>query len=295
MKNFKQISILVLMLISTILFINCEKVNVEIQEQTLTPEFIGKIHNKALDNILNNESKFNFNVSEDEFKSQIIKESKSFLSKEVSRMKFLDQNEDKSIKLLNTPQLISKNFSESYKKKGKNFSMEESNVFDKINFLHNSNIIFDSDKKTLDELYIAYKNNYHGNISHQELLAFAKQIRSKYKNENIDTSIENVFTTLSIIEICVNSLEWFDKNMVTLQSKTSENGKHEKVLFWNVVAADAIGAIVGVGAAIVEHGIRNGTNGSVDGESVIYGALEGAVLGSVGSVVGLGKWISKLF
>jgi hypothetical protein len=88
---------------------------------------------------------------------------------------------------------------------------------------------------------------------------------------------------------------YVDDNIVELQNKASKNGNHQKVLFWNVVAADAIGAVVGIGLAIVEEGIRNGTNGPVNGESIIYGAVEGAVTGSVGSVIGVGKWISKLF
>lgn len=294
MKNLKSISIIALILTSSFFIVNCEKEDTTIEKQNLTPELIGKIHNNALDNILNNESKFNFNVSENGLKSQIIKENKSFLSREISGMKFINQSEEKSIELLNTNDLIAKNFSKSYAKSGKSFSMEESNIFDKINFLHDSNVILDSDKVILEELYNAYRDNYQGTKSDEELLNFAKQIRTKYKSQNLDTSIENVFTTLSIIEICVNSLEWFKANMSTLQRKASKSGNHQKVLFWNVVAADAIGAIVGVGLAIVQEGIRNGTNGPVDGESVVYGAIEGAVTGSVGSVIGVGKWIAKL-
>jgi hypothetical protein len=168
MKNLKSISIIILMLMSSFLIVNCEKEEIAIEKQTLTPELIGKIHNKALDNILNNESKFNFNVSENGLKSQIIKENHSFLSKEVSGMKFINQSEEKSIELLNTNDLISKNFSKSYAKSSKGFSMEESNIFDKINFLYNSNVILDADKVILDELYTAYKANYQGSISDEE-------------------------------------------------------------------------------------------------------------------------------
>lgn len=295
MKNLKSISVVVILLISTILFINCEKESIPIEQHSLTPELIGKIHNKALDNILNSENKLNFNVSENEFKSQIIKESNSFLSREVSGMKFINDNEQESIKLLNTNELILKNFNKSYAKSSKSFSMEESNIFDKINFLHSSNIILDQDKKILDELYTAYKNNYQGSISDEELLILAKQVRNNYTTENTDFSKENVFITLSIIEICVNSLEWFDANIDTLHNKASKTGVQQKALIWNIVAADAVGAIVGVGLAIIQEGIRNGTNGPVDGESIIYGAVEGAVTGSVGSVVKAAGWLSKLF
>lgn len=295
MKNLKSVLITLFVLICSFFIVNCEKEDINVKKQTLTPELIGKIHNRALDNIVNNESNFNFNVNENGLKSQIIKANHLFLAKEVPGMRFLNQSEEKSIELLNTNNLISKNFSNSYNKSNKGFSMEESNVFDKINFLHSSNVILDSDKEILDELYTAYKDNYQGKINEEELLNVAKTIRTKYQNENSDTSIENVFITLSILEICVNSLEWFDENIVELQNKAYKNGNNQKVLFWNVVAADAIGAVVGIGLAIVEEGIRNGTNGPVNGESVIYGAVEGAVTGSVGSVIGVGKWISKLF
>lgn len=296
MKKLKQISILAVILFGTILLVNCENENLETEEISLTPELIGKIHNEALDNILNKEKEFNFNTTENGLKNQIIEENNSFLKNRTKRGKPLNYSNDESVQLLNVDQLISKNLNTNYSSRNNRvFSMQESNIFEKINFIYEKDVILENDKKVIDELYDAYKENYQGILNDQELLNTARTIRDNYKTQNNDYSKQNVFVTLSILEICVNSLEWFDENMETLQNEASRRGNSERVLIWNVVGADAVGAIIGIGEAIIEHGVREGTTTPVDGESVVYSALWGAATTSVGSVVKVGSWISKLF
>ena len=296
MKNLKTICLTTLILLNSILLINCENENLETKEISITPELIGKIHNEALDNILHKESEFNFNTTENGLKTQIIEENNSFLKNRTKKEKPLDYSNDKSVQLLNVDQVISKNFNTNYSSKNsKVFSVQESNVFEKINFMYEKEAILENDKIVLDKLYKAYKENYQGILNDQELLNSARTIRDNYKNQNNDYSKSNVFVTLSLLEICVNSLEWFDENMEELQQQASKTGNNQKVLIWNVVGADAVGGLIGIGEAIIEHGIREGTTTPVDGESVVYSALWGAATTSVGSVVKVASWIKKLF
>lgn len=295
MKNLKTICLLALISLISLLLVNCENESLETQDKLITPDLVGKIHNEALDNILNKESRFNFNTTVNELKIQIIEENNSFLNNRTKKVNPLNYSIDKSIQLLSVEQIISKNFNTKYSSKNsKAFSVQESNVFEKINFMHEKEVILENDKIVLDKLYEAYKKNYQGNLNQQELLNIARKIRDNYKNQNNDYSKSNVFVTLSLLEICVNSLEWFDENMEQLHQKNSKTGNSQKVLIWNIVGADAVGGLIGVGEAIIEHGIREGST-PIDGESVIYSALWGAATTSVGSVVKAAGWIKKLF
>ncbi len=293
MKKINKSSNLAIIAILSLLFTNCNRENIETTQQTITPELIGKIHNDALDNILLNEHNFNFKTTENEFKVQIIKENYSYLNSRIINFKLPNSKIEESVKLLNTEKLLSKNFS-TYYAKNNSFTMDESNIFDKIEFIRSSKIISDEDKIVLDELFTAYQKNYQGLLSNEELLKLAKKIRSDYINNNIDQSKQNVLVSLSVIEICVNSLEWFEENINSLQNKAYKNNNQQKILFWNIVAADAIGAIVGIGESIITQGIKD-SNSPVNGEDVLTSALWGAVGGSVGSVLKVGGWLAKLF
>ncbi len=300
----KRTTVLLLAIVTVMItaFQGCQNSGEDLNvKQKLTPELIGKLHNEALDNIFKNESKFNFNTSVDGLKEQVLNENKLFLEKAVSDFelsKEVNNFEPKNAyDLLDTSELLTKNLARTYPKR-ESFSIEESNIFDKIDFLYKSKVINSDDKKVLDELYQAYKDNYKGVIDDKELLKISKVIKDNYKLNHNDLSKVNQYTTLSILEISTNSLEWFSINMDKLQKSANHNGKftkEQKVLFWNIVAADAIGAIVGIGETIVQDALVNGTNGPVDGNTIVAGAFVGAVVGSVGSVLKVGKWFSKLF
>jgi len=294
MKNLKTICLATLILLSSTLLINCENENQVMESQSITPELIGKLHNKALDNIFKNENNFNFNTTEEGLRSQIIEKNNDFFKTELKKFNvndFKENNFEKDMNLLETEFLISKNFQNSkLSKKSSSFSLAESNVFEKIDFLFDSGIILENDKKALDELYLAYKSHYKEEIDDVELKKIASEIKNNYSIDNNDYSKNNVIVTLSILEICSNSLEWFSENEAKINSKYSS-----KVPIAPIVAADAVGAIVGVAEGIIASGIINGTNKPADGTSIVVGAVLNAATSSIGAGVKVLGWLSKLF
>jgi hypothetical protein len=295
MKKLKIISIIILSLISTFLLVNCEKENVVIEEQALTPELIGKLHNKALDNIFKNEKNFDFDTTEKGLRTQIINSNNNFLSnklKEFNVIQLKENNFDKDIEHLNTESLVSKNFKEStLSKKTSKFSLSESNVFDKIDFLFNSGVILQEDKETLDKLYLAYKKHCNNEITDNELKNISDELKIIYATKNSDYSKDNVLITLSILEICSNSLDWFSEN----EAKINFNIKSKsQVPIASIIAADAVGAIMGIAEAIVVSAVIDGTNKPVSGKAVIVGAVVSAATSSIGAGIKILSWLAKL-
>lgn len=296
MKNLKSISIVTFLLISSFLLYNCEKENEVTEAQLLTPELIGKLHNEALDNIFNNEKNFNFNTSETGLKTQIINSNNNFLNsklREFNNIEIKENNFDKDISLLKTESLVSKNFQETKLfKKTSAFSVTESNVFQKIDFLFNSGLILQNDKETLDKLYLAYKKHYNNEITDSELKNISYELKNNYATENNDYTKDNILVTLSILEICSNSLDWFSEN----EAKINSNFKlKSQVPIAPILAADAVGAIVGVAEGIIASAIINGTNKPADGTSIIVGSLLSAATSSIGAGLKVLGWLSKLF
>lgn len=292
-----KINKVLVLFLTTIFVLSCsnDQQNEINKKQNISPELIGKLHNEALDNIFKNESEFNFNTNEIGLKKQIIKKNKTFLTSKINTFKeelnpnIYDIDKNNSITLLDTDNLLTTNLG-FY---SKNFvsSNQNSTIFDKIDLLYDSNNILLSDKNILYNLFNAYKDNYNGIISNNELYSIAIDIKQIYIQNNPDYTINNVFITLSILEICTNSLEWFETNVYNNQNYTN----NRLVPVVPIVAADAVGAVVGIAEGIVASGIINGTNVPVDGESVVVGALISAATSSIGAGVKVLGWVSKLF
>lgn len=289
MKNLKSISVIALLLISSFLIINCNKEDVNIDnKQSLTPELIGKLHNEALDNLLNNHQNLNYDTTEDGIKEQILKNNKDFLSKKIKNLG-IEEIEYKEIynepkDLLSVDNLLHKNFSKVYAKSNEQFSIENSSVFSKISYLEQNGVINLQDKITLDKVFDAYKENFQGTLSDSDLLKKVTELKIAYSEKNEDTTEINVFTTLTILNICENSLNWFSENMAEMQNKSyvGKNNKQSKVLFWHIVGADAVGAVVGGVGAIIKSGIEDSTK-PVDGGDMAWGMLWGAATTSLGA------------
>ncbi len=265
------------------------------QKTQITPTLLGNIHNEALDNVFKNESSFNFNSTEEEFKLQIVNHNNIFLKQKI---KMLDVNPNstiitqnynvgKCLSLLDTDKLLSVNFGKSQKQKGK--YIEESNIFDKIDFLFDSKIILENDKIALYKIFQGYKDNYEGRLSEKELLNKVNNIKREYHHTNSNYSETNILVTLTIMETCSNSLEWFNENYYDNPSYTTN------AVPVAVVGADAVGVLIGVAEGIVASGIQNGTNVPVDGSSVVTGALISGVTASVGAGIKAISWLTKLF
>jgi len=289
--NFRSMKKVILGLIATV-FISVSSFG---QKTQITPTLIGSIHNKALDNIFKNESSFNFNSTEEEFKLQIINHNNTFLKEKIEMLDInpnstiitQNYNIEKCLSLLNTDKLLSVNFGKSQKQKGK--YLEESNIFDKIDFLFDSKVILDTDKTTLYKIFQDYKDNYQGRLSEEELLNKVNNIKSEYYRTNSDYSKTNILVTLTIMETCSNSLEWFDENYYSNPIYTTN------AVPVAVVGADAVGVVIGIAEGIVQSGIQNGTNVPVDGASVVTGALISGVTSSIGAGIKALSWLTKLF
>lgn len=289
MKNLKSISVITLLLISSFLIINCNKEDVNIDnKQSLTPELIGKLHNEALDNLLNNHQNLNYDTTQDGIKEQILKNNKEFLSKKITNLG-IEEIEYKEIynepkELLSVDNLLHKNFSKVYAKSNEQFSIDNSSVFSKISYLEQNGVINLQDKITLDKVFDAYKQNFQGTLSDSDLLKKVTELKIAYSETNEDTTETNVFTTLTIINICENSLNWFSENMTEMQNKSyvRKNNKQNKVLFWHILGADAVGAVVGGVGAIIKSGIEDSTK-PVDGGDMACGMLWGAATTSLGA------------
>ena len=298
MKNFKLSVLTLLVLIVTgLVFVSCFNESDGISNrQNISPALIGKLHNEALNNIFENEENFDFNATEEGLKVQILEKNNLFLFKKIKLLNISDESKvnnleiSKGLNLLNTDELLSVNF-ENITNSRTSFSLSESTIFEKIDFLYVSNVILDEDKIQLYTLFQAYKDNYDGLLSNEALINIVRNIKQSYIENNSDNSITNVFVTLSILEICTNSLEWFDENINNFGNKRL----NRRVPIAPIVAADAIGAVVGIAEGIVASAVINGTNSPVDGESVVVGALISAATTSIGAGVKALGWFAKLF
>lgn len=293
MKNLKSITIIALMLISSILFVNCEKESVEIQEQSLTPELIGELHNKAMDNFKNNYSNKN-NYSGEKLTEDIIQYNMSFLKNKAVEKSIKLNNEfnlERHKELFNTDELAHKSFYKvSSKYSSKNFKKaeEDYNLYQKVNFIYDNKLINSNEKELLTSLIKYHQQNYEKVISDIELRNKVIEIENTFKNSNPNYENPGTYYVAASIEIAKNSNEWWAENLYSTQQ-----GKniHSKALIAPWVAADIIGGAANGLMNIFEQGAANGFKGKISAGNVGWAVLKGAVSSSVA------PWskIAKLF
>jgi hypothetical protein len=310
MNLFKKLTFLSTLIINILMFSSCESELDTSQEtvneidlsmkvnntNTSIPENFGNLHNYAMSNVLHNKDNFNFNIDTTELKKQIIRENNIYLQEQISSLnidldsKVLDVffTEDYSLKLFNTKKLLSINFGDRFNENS--FSIEKSNINEKIEFIHNSNVISEFDKNTLMNLFDHYKDNINGIITDEELISESNKLKQDYYRE-IGSNEEKHMVALSIIEIATSSLDWSNDNLEVILDPEYETNAIPGVAA--IAGADAVGAVVGVAEAIIESAIVNGTNVPVDGETVVIGAVFGAVGSSLGAAAKVADWIGK--
>lgn len=312
MKYFKKIIFLSTLIISLLMTVSCESILDESQEvikesefsietnnyEISIPEIIGVIHNHSLDNILFNKENFDFDTDTTDLKKQIIKENNIYLQQQISSLDIeIDLNlleifysEQYHLKLLNTESILSVNFGDRFNEES--FSIDKSNIDEKIEFLYSSNVISELDKNTLTELFTYYKNNIEGIITDEEFINEANWLKQNFYSE-ISFNNEEHIITLSIIEIATASLNWANNNLNLIINPENEV-KAIPGIAW-IAGADAVGAVVGIAEGIIASAIINGTNQPVDGTSVAVGALISAATSSLGAAVKVAGWLGKLY
>ena len=282
-------------LVVLVLLLSCEKENqTDLNEfNSLTPELIGKIHNKSMTNFKENYIKPELNSSS-EIVDDIIKYNIEFLKIELDKNNIEVQTEFDIIKqreLFDTDHLAQKNF---YNKSSKSFgkaneiNFEDLNLYDKINFIYENSIINSYEKDILIQLINYHQMNYEKLISDSELKEKVLLLEAGYLKSNPNFNNYGSFYVASSIEISKHSNEWWEENYDDLQRKTSI---YSKTMIAPWLAADIIGGAASGLINIFEQGAGSGFSRPVDAGGVGWAMLKGAVTSSVA------PWsrIAKLF
>lgn len=174
------------------------------------------------------------------------------------------------------------------------------NSIDKINEdLSEISVVSEKNKIFFTQISELIKANLNGEIDNN---SYEQSLVDKY-NEFSNTDIEDGNEIIGeILTISLMSCKWWRENPEAANEPGLEvpgNGPSHKAFENNnksfvvpVVAMDAAGALVSVGAVAINNYLNNG---SVNWKAVGTGAVIGAVTGSTGIVGKVGKWISSFF
>lgn len=276
-----------------LLILSCTKNEEDIKENKLTPEQIGKIHNMAMDNFKNNFNNQN-NLESKELIDEIIKFNNSFIKSELDKSNNnlnFKTNIEKHRELFNTEELAYKSFYKKSNKYSSKMTFEEAeislNLYEKINFIYNNNLITQAEKDIMYNLIKIHQLNYEKTITDNELYSRVLKIKNDFSSLNLDVEKPGTAFVAVSIEIAVNSNEWWAENLYS-----SKQGKFlyksSKVAPW--VAADIIGGAASGLFNIFSQGASDGF-GEISAGSVLASVAYGAVTSSVA------PWskIAKLF
>lgn len=292
MKNLKSISIIALMLISKILFVNCEKESIEIQTQTLTPKLVGQIHNKVMTHFKNNY------ISEKNEVNNIINFNINYLNSELDSHKILLNRESDFYNLkdvFETDKLAQKYFyqkSKKYNAKSKSITdIKDYNAYQLMDYFYDNELISNSEKSILKKLIDYHKDNYELKLSDSELKTKTESLKNEFYQLNPDLNNTGKMYTAIVIELAISSNEWWAENLST-QNK-SKFRKESKALIAPWIMADVIGALGSGALNIIKQGFSDSTS-PVDGEQFIYAMLEGGIISSVAPWTKLRKLFSLI-
>jgi hypothetical protein len=247
----------------------------------LSPAFLGQLHNRGLDHVMYNynDPQAETNLPEDNA-SKVADFLFSFSTEELC-----SNRECKLDQYLSLNELMLPEQGVFYATQRSNTNFDVNNI--DTTYLHNieesaeiiksSGLLDYEHKILLDELIIKLRANFDGTLSVNELLNFCMVNRENlYINYDTENNGDKIMLTL--LEISVNSLEWWE----TFDERNTV--ARPKVAPW--IAMDIAGGIVGAGVAIA----RSDRNKPVKGEDVLEGALWGAVIASTGIVGRLARW-----
>ncbi|AOR27024.1 hypothetical protein FORMA_18760 [Formosa sp. Hel3_A1_48] len=315
MKNLKQIPILVTLIISLLLFTNCNNDDQSIKEDKLLQisqfKELGEIHNAFLDNT---NKKFKIE-SEEKSLSKAINSINDFNTDYAKNVDYFKENNSQSTNIFNASKyfVISKGF-EQYLFKDKealskrmtekdlvtyssyfDFSAtsnrvqlkktENEGAYNNLLFeAKNNGVIDDFEYKELISLGELIKKNFSGIVGADELRNQLDMMEKRWSNMKYTENSKAGRLTAQTIAIGRASLDFWEENEVF--SRENVNGRSQKVLIAPIIANDIAGAVVGGAIGGIKSGSWKGA-----GE----GALIGAVVASTGVIGRLGKWISKLW
>lgn len=168
--------------------------------------------------------------------------------------------------------------------------------------------IDNSNRQLLSNIADAIRANLNGFSSNTDFEQALVNLTNSWiqMNANNEQS-DGARLTGSILAIGLKSCQWWDQNLAQLNDGNLAMGLYDSPIWISggpsvynerryylvpVVANDVAGAFVGaIGSAVGQYAV----NGHVNMRGVYWGALSGAVLGSVGVVGKVGKWLSSLF
>lgn len=315
MKNLKQIPILVTLIISLLLFTNCNNDDQSIKEDKLLQisqfKELGEIHNAFLDNT---NKKFKIE-SEEKSLSKAINSINDFNTDYAKNVDYFKENNSQSTNIFNASKyfVISKGFEQylfkdkealskrmtekdlvaysSYfdvsatSNRGQLKKTENEGAYNNLLFeAKNNGVIDDFEYKELISLGELIKKNFSGIVGADELRNQLDMMEKRWSNMKYTENSKAGRLTAQTIAIGRASLDFWEENEVF--SRENVNGRSQKVLIAPIIANDIAGAVVGGAIGGIKSGSWKGA-----GE----GALIGAVVASTGVIGRLGKWISKLW
>lgn len=315
MKNLKQIPILVTLIISLLLFTNCNNDDQGIKEDKLLQisqfKELGEIHNAFLDNT---NKKFKIE-SEEKSLSKAINSINEFNTDYAKNVDYFKENNSQSTNIFNASKyfVISKGFEQylfkdkealskrmtekdlvaysSYfdvsdtSNRGQLKKTENEGAYNNLLFeAKNNGVIDDFGYKELISLGELIKKNFSGIVGADELRNQLDMMEKRWSNMKYTENSKAGRLTAQTIAIGRASLDFWEENEVF--SRENVNGRSQKVLIAPIIANDIAGAVVGGAIGGIKSGSWKGA-----GE----GALIGAVVASTGVIGRLGKWISKLW
>lgn len=308
MKNLKSIL--------GILFLMFSVLSNAQQLTSNTYDYLGKIHNQALDNFvknfkdkeannvdeavnyikefnnnfyinssLNNEekenatsynNKFRYFVSENDFYDYLSSNSNSYLS--------LSLSSKSAVNLINNESNISPN---------------EDAFSQLISITKLKGLIDDYEYSKLLEIKKMVIDNKTNKLSISDLDSKLKNISKEFDSKGYKISNKNGHILAIILSISTNSISWWQNNS-SLYSEINTSGKggpnpsyyEEIILVAPWIAADVGGAIIGATVGAVSS---YASSGEVSGTAMGIGALAGAVTGSTGAAGKLGRAIFSIF
>jgi len=294
MKNLKRILLTFVLLLSTILTINCSNEESNLSEKTLkVKDFqkIGEIHNLFLTNVKNEFKPLENIKTLDEKINYVNDFNRKFVNSlniSVDEKQILSEGLENNKNLMFEDNLIKKAFGNKPSKSSSNSS--DINLIDMVSDLKNNNQINETSYEILYNISKDIKDNYDGNLSDSTLKVNVENYVNSFNEAGYDINSGEGEMVGVILAISISSIEWWEQNPEALLnlSKRSRSNMHNKALIAPWIAADVGGAIYGAAAGAIGSYV---ISGEVSWKAAGWGALAAGVGASTGIAGKIGKWL----
>lgn len=295
MKKRFLLSSFATLLLTSFVFYSCTKEEPlgSDLDYNLTPELIGEIHNRAMNNFKSNYVN-NGDLNSDEEKLTIIKINQDFLNQELIDRGIQINNEiDLSFhkQLLGTEGLADHYFygSNSYSGKSSSFNeLENYNAYQIIDYILDRDYINLKEKYFLNQIIELHKQNYEFLITDIELKNSMIELKKEFYNTKPDLKYFGSIYVASAIELAIQSNEWWEENLSN--STRSSYYSTSKTMLAPWIAADVIGGIGNGFINIISQGFTNEPGETANAGEVAWAMLQGAVTSSVSLWSKIASW-----